>query len=183
MAHGLSCSVACGIFPDQGPNPCPLHWQVDSQPLCHQRCPYISDFIYLNLIYFISLAKALPILIKKKKKKTLKKLIYLFWLQWVFVAACRLFLVLVTGGYSLLWCMGFLLWWLPLLWSMGSRHVVFSSCGTWTLELRLSSCGSQAQFALWHVGSYQTRAQTCVPCIVRQILNHCTTREVPKQSF
>ena len=36
VAHGLSCSVACGIFPDQGSNPCPLHWQVDAQPLCHQ---------------------------------------------------------------------------------------------------------------------------------------------------
>ena len=23
-------SSACGIFPDQGSNPCPLHWQVDS---------------------------------------------------------------------------------------------------------------------------------------------------------
>ena len=29
-ARGLSCSMACGIFPDQGWNPCPLHWQVDS---------------------------------------------------------------------------------------------------------------------------------------------------------
>ena len=29
-AHGLSCPAACGIFPDQGSNPCPLHWQVDS---------------------------------------------------------------------------------------------------------------------------------------------------------
>ena len=29
-AHGFSCSVAWGIFPDQGSNPCPLHWQVDS---------------------------------------------------------------------------------------------------------------------------------------------------------
>ena len=29
-AHGLSCSAACGIFPDQGSNPCPLHWQADS---------------------------------------------------------------------------------------------------------------------------------------------------------
>ena len=29
-AHGLSCSAACGIFPNQGSNPCPLHWQVDS---------------------------------------------------------------------------------------------------------------------------------------------------------
>ena len=28
--HGLSCSTACGIFPDQGSNPCPLPWQEDS---------------------------------------------------------------------------------------------------------------------------------------------------------
>ena len=30
---------ACGIFPDEGTNPCPLHWQADSQPLCHQGSP------------------------------------------------------------------------------------------------------------------------------------------------
>ena len=30
VAHGLSCSTACGILPDQGSNPCPLHWQADS---------------------------------------------------------------------------------------------------------------------------------------------------------
>ena len=30
VVHGLSCSEACGIFPDQGLNPCPLHWQVES---------------------------------------------------------------------------------------------------------------------------------------------------------
>ena len=29
-ARGLGCSVACGILPGQGSNPCPLHWQVDS---------------------------------------------------------------------------------------------------------------------------------------------------------
>ena len=39
VAHGPSCSVACGIFPDQGTNPCPLHWQADSQPLRHQGSP------------------------------------------------------------------------------------------------------------------------------------------------
>ena len=27
VAHGLSCSAACGIFSDQGSNPRPLHWQ------------------------------------------------------------------------------------------------------------------------------------------------------------
>ena len=29
VAHRLSCSVTCGIFLDQGSNPCPLHWQAD----------------------------------------------------------------------------------------------------------------------------------------------------------
>ena len=31
-----------------------------------------------------------------------------------------------------------------------------------------------------HVGSSQTRARTRVPCIGRQILNHCATREAPR---
>ena len=30
VVHGLSCSAACGIFPDQRSNPYPLHWQADS---------------------------------------------------------------------------------------------------------------------------------------------------------
>ena len=41
VAHGLRCSAACGILPDQGSNPCPLHWQADSRPLCHQGSPLI----------------------------------------------------------------------------------------------------------------------------------------------
>ena len=36
VAHGLSCSKACGIFPDQGSNLCSLRWQADSYPLRHQ---------------------------------------------------------------------------------------------------------------------------------------------------
>ena len=39
VAHGPSRSAARGIFPDQGSNPCPLHWQADSQPLRHQGSP------------------------------------------------------------------------------------------------------------------------------------------------
>ena len=41
VAHGPSHSAACGIFPDQGSNPCPLHWQADSQPLHHEGSPGI----------------------------------------------------------------------------------------------------------------------------------------------
>ena len=42
VAHGLIFSMACGIFPDQVSNPCPLHWQADSQPLRHQGSPNFS---------------------------------------------------------------------------------------------------------------------------------------------
>ena len=55
-----------------------------------------------------------------------------FWgVCWVFVAARRLSLVAVRGGYSSLRCAGFSLRWLLLLQSTGSRRTGFSSCGTW----------------------------------------------------
>ena len=37
--HRLSCSVACGLFLDQGSNPCLLHWQADSLSLIHEGRP------------------------------------------------------------------------------------------------------------------------------------------------
>ena len=39
VAQGLSCSMAHGIFLDQGSKLCPLHWQADSQALRHQGSP------------------------------------------------------------------------------------------------------------------------------------------------
>ena len=50
VAHRPSCSTACGIFPDQGSNPCLLHWQADSQPLRHQGSPTTTPpmFYLLN---------------------------------------------------------------------------------------------------------------------------------------
>ena len=44
VAHGPSCSAACGIFPDQGSNPCTPHRQADSQPLRHQGSPGLRNF-------------------------------------------------------------------------------------------------------------------------------------------
>ena len=38
-AHGLSWPRSMWIFPDQGSNPCPLHWQADSSPLGQQGSP------------------------------------------------------------------------------------------------------------------------------------------------
>ena len=37
---------------------------------------------------------------------------FIYWLRWVFVAACGLSLVVASGGYSLLQCAGFSLRWL-----------------------------------------------------------------------
>ena len=104
VAHGPSCSVACGIFPDQGSNPCSLHWQADSQPLRHQGSP--KSFFFFDLFD-----------------------LFYFWLRWVFVAARRLSLASASWGYSSLWYAGFSLQWLLLLQSTGSRHAGFSSCG------------------------------------------------------
>ena len=58
VAHGPSCSVACGILPDQGSNPCPLHRQADSQPLRHQGSPI--SWILINLLSDIWLANIFP---------------------------------------------------------------------------------------------------------------------------
>ena len=49
-----------------------------------------------------------------------------FWPCWVFVAAHGLSLVVASGDYSSFHCVG------------------FSSCGSWALECRLSSCGARA---------------------------------------
>ena len=99
-----------------------------------------------------------------------------FWLCWVFVAASGLSLVAASRGHSLLW------W-------QASHCSGLSRCGAWALgtraqELWLTGSRAQAQqlwctgsVALQHVGSSQTRARTRVPCIGRQILNHCATRE------
>ena len=47
LVHRLSCSVARGIFPDPGSNPCLLHWQADSLPLSHQGSPLSVFFMFL----------------------------------------------------------------------------------------------------------------------------------------
>ena len=70
VAHGPSRSAACGILPDQSSNPRPLHWQADSQPLCHQGSPInellitmqfseilpLYTCVTLNMAYFFCLS-------------------------------------------------------------------------------------------------------------------------------
>ena len=49
VAHSLSCPEARGIFPGQGWNRCPLHWQADSWPVDHQGSPP-HDILWQPLI-------------------------------------------------------------------------------------------------------------------------------------
>ena len=42
---GLSCSAACGIFTDQRPNPCLLHWRADPYHWATRENP-VSRFEY-----------------------------------------------------------------------------------------------------------------------------------------
>ena len=117
----------------------------------------------------------------------LKKILFIYFGCIGFLLLCMGFLQLwLAGGFSSLQCTDFLLQRLLLLRSTGSRCTGFSSCGTWAQQLWLAGSSAQAQqlwrtglVALRHVGSSWTRAQTRVPCISRQILNHCATREVP----
>ena len=53
-----------------------------------------------------------------------------------------------------------------------------SCCRAQGLECGFSSCGMQASFAPWHVGSSQSKDRIHVSCIGRQIPNHKTTREI-----
>ena len=76
---------------------------------------------------------------------------------------CGLFLIAVSRGYSSLWCTGFSLQCLLLLRSTGSRHM--------------------GLVARQHVECSWTRGQTCIPCINREILNQCTTREFQESAL
>ena len=62
MAHRLSCSLLCGIFPGQGLNLCPLHWQADSLPLDHQGSPTVvlTDHTYTHPVSAGGLSYTLP---------------------------------------------------------------------------------------------------------------------------
>ena len=56
LVHGLSCSVARGIFLDQELNPRPLvYWQADSYPLYHQ-----GSLSFMGIPYHLILWEMLP---------------------------------------------------------------------------------------------------------------------------
>ena len=73
--------------------------------------------------------------------------------------------------------------------SFNLGKLLFSYLAIWLHHVlvvapELSSCGTRAKLlrSIWDLSS-QTRDQTFIPCIRRQILNHWTTREVPVETF
>ena len=91
--------------------------------------------------------------------------LFIYWLSQT--AACGLSLVVLSRGYSLLQC--------------ASCHCHCFSCNTaWALGTQSQQLWDTGLVVPWHTGSLWTRDQTCVPCTGRKILNHQTTREVPK---
>ena len=53
VANGLSCSTACGIFPEQGSHSRLLHQQQDSLLLSHQASPISFFFSFVNYDFSI----------------------------------------------------------------------------------------------------------------------------------
>ena len=92
-------------------------------------------------------------------------------------------------GFPLMWPVGGTLWLHctgfsceDRLWDMRASVVAtcgLSSCSSWALEHRLSSCGSRALGALSHIASSQTKDQTHISFIGRRILYHWAAREAP----
>ena len=64
-----------------------------------------------------------------------------------------------------------------------SHYHGLSCCGAQAPDAQAQQLWLTGPVAPWHVGSSQTRARTRVPCIGRQILNHCANREAPDVVF
>ena len=107
MAHGLSCSTACGIFPDQGSNPRPLHWQVDSQPLHHHGSPVqtnLNDQLQVTELSSRVRIQSLALLIPSLVPFLFFFLINLFIL-FIFIFGC-IGSSLLRAGFLYLWRAG-----------------------------------------------------------------------------
>ena len=59
----------------------------------------------------------------------------------------------------------------------GPLTIAASRCRAQAPDAQAQQLWLTGLVALRHVGSSQTRARTRFPCIDRQILNHCATRE------
>ena len=113
----------------------------------------LLDFNYFILFFFNKIFK-------------IYLLIIYFWLCWVFVSVRGLSLVAASGGHSSSWCAGLSLSWPLPLRSTGSRRAGSA------IVAHGPSCSTAC-------GIFPDQGLNPCPCIGRQILNHCATREAP----
>ena len=79
VVHRLSCSAACGIFPDQESNLRPLHWQMDSHPLCHQGSP--TTCYYFQGISLRHVRYRASFITHKSQTSDQMKRVYHMWME------------------------------------------------------------------------------------------------------
>ena len=71
VVHRVSCSVACGTFPDQGSNLCHLHWQVDSLSLNHLGSSIMKHvYSFKNLHYKLILTLIMIVFIDESESRS-----------------------------------------------------------------------------------------------------------------
>ena len=103
-----------------------------------------------------------------------------FWLRWVFVAVRRVSLVVASGGCSSLRCAGFSLWWPLLLQGTGSKCAGFSSCGTWAQELWLAGSGIVCGLRSCGSRSLERRLSSCGSWALERRLSSCGLRSLER---
>ena len=147
VVHGLSSSVTCGIFPDQGPNPCPLYDKWIRIHCATREVPCL-------ILHWESLFIVLPVKIYQ---------VYLFIYRPIH---CKIFPSL---DLSNLGCVFHMLWqpakkaWISLL-----SHLQFRLARAWGLQTR-SIC--------WNHSCKDTWAQTSVQTVVVRASHISTTKD------
>ena len=154
-AHRLCCSTACGIFPDQGSNPCPLHWQVNCLALDHQGSPEIIKLFTLGIIAICShILVSLPFYFNCDLGKGLQN-------QCQFVLGRSLLAFIGCFGYSwilfyvriFLFCWGS--WWCVVLCCNHEEVVlVFPHWKDASLDGKIKTLGAAKQFVMGLNWSY-----------------------------
>ena len=119
---------------------------------------------------------------------------FFFFKVYLFILGCPLYLFIYLFIYLLFMAVGssFLCEGSPQLRQAGatphrgaqaSHHRGLSCCGAQAPDAQAQQLWLTGPAAPRHAGSSQTRARTRMPCISRQTLNHCATREAPRQWF
>ena len=112
-------------------------WIYNYSSIIRSKAKQISLSLQFRLSISCSLSLLVPTLLSCPLLFFNENTFFLKSIYRLFYAVCELSLVVPSGGSSLLWCTGFSLWWLLLLWRMGSRHTDFGSCGMRTQQLQL----------------------------------------------